>query len=323
MRHFKHLHSRVGCCFTKVWGAGEEERRKKGSGLLCQHLEVKMRFKILESTTCYSPPHDLKGQAAAWAGLQTWTYCLHNLPSTKTEPLSLKQMVLWIHTNQGPPSENHKNSRWGLSRSSTFLVKITCMYVCMFQNVVLRCPTPRHHYFLSSHWPSLRFLSFKAFLIPSIQFFFGLPRALFCFAIHFNAILGNLPYAILWKWPYHISWFCSISFIIGSSNPICCLIVTFLILSYLDILEDLLRASISVASTRQNYICEQIKIRLDSGRACKHLVDNLVLLSPIWKWTTFLRTVLYEFETWSFTRGTSIEKVWEGVFGIFGPNIGK
>ena len=30
----------------------------------------------------------------------------------------------------------------------------------------------------------------------------------------------------------------------------CCLIVTFLILSFLDILEDLLRASISLASTR-------------------------------------------------------------------------
>ena len=40
------------------------------------------------------------------------------------------------------------------------------------------------------------------------------------------------------------------SFIIGSSNPICCLVVTFLILSFLDILEDLLRTSISVASTR-------------------------------------------------------------------------
>jgi len=30
-----------------------------------------------------------------------------------------------------------------------------------------------------------------AFFIPSIQFFFGLPRALFCFGIHFNAILGT------------------------------------------------------------------------------------------------------------------------------------
>ena len=92
------------------------------------------------------------------------------------------------------------------------------MCVCWFQNVVLRCPTPRLHCFLSSHWPSFRFLSFMASLISSIQFSFGLPRALFCFGIHFNAILGNLPSAILWTWPSHVSWFCSISFIIGSSN---------------------------------------------------------------------------------------------------------
>ena len=117
-------------------------------------------------------------------------------------------------------------------------LRYVCMYVCRFQNVVLRCPTPRLHCFLSSHWPSFRFLSFMAFLTPSIQFFFGLPRALFCFGIHFNVILGNLPSAILWTWQYHVSWFCSIYFIIGSSNPICCLIVTFLILSFLDILES-------------------------------------------------------------------------------------
>ena len=123
------------------------------------------------------------------------------------------------------------------------------IYIYRFQNVFLRCPTPRLHCFLSSHWPSFRFLYFMAFLIPSIQFFFGLPRAVFYFGIHFNAILGNLPSTTLWTWPYHVSWFCSISFTIVSASPICCLIVTFLILSFLDILEDLLRASISVAST--------------------------------------------------------------------------
>ena len=53
------------------------------------------------------------------------------------------------------------------------------IYIYRFQNVFLRCPTPRLHCFLSSHWPSFRFLSFMTFLIPSIQFFFGLPRALF------------------------------------------------------------------------------------------------------------------------------------------------
>ena len=104
-----------------------------------------------------------------------------------------------------------------------------CMYVCRFQYVVLRCPTPRLHRFLSSHRPWCRFLSFMAFLIRSFQFLFGLPCALFCFGIHLNAILGNLSSAILWTWPYHVRWFCSISFIIGSSNPMCCLIVTFII----------------------------------------------------------------------------------------------
>ena len=81
------------------------------------------------------------------------------------------------------------------------------------------------------------FRSWHSLYLPS-SFFFGLPHALFCFALHFNVILGNLPSAILWRWPYHVSWFCSISFTIGSSNPICCLIVTFLILSFLDILEQ-------------------------------------------------------------------------------------
>ena len=110
-------------------------------------------------------------------------------------------------------------------------------FVCIYrvQNIFLRCPTPRLHCFLSSHWPSFRFFSFMAFFIPSIQFFFGLPRAPFCFDIHFNAILGSLYSAILWTWPYHVSWFCSISFIIVSSSPICCLIVTFLILSFLRV----------------------------------------------------------------------------------------
>ena len=55
-----------------------------------------------------------------------------------------------------------------------------------FQNVFLRCPTRRLHCFLSFHWSSFRFLSFMALLIPSIQFFFGLFRAVFCFGIRFT-----------------------------------------------------------------------------------------------------------------------------------------
>ena len=117
----------------------------------------------------------------------------------------------------------------------TIRIHYIYIYIYRSQNVFLRCATPRLHCFLSFHWPSFTVRSFMAFLIPSIQFFFGLPHALFCFGIHFSAILGNLPSAILWTWPYHVSWFCSVSFIIVSSSPICCLIVTFLILSFLDI----------------------------------------------------------------------------------------
>ena len=66
------------------------------------------------------------------------------------------------------------------------------MYVCMYQvqNVFLRCLTPRLHCFLSSHWPSFRFLSSMAFFIPSIQFFFGLPRALFLFSASTLMLFG-------------------------------------------------------------------------------------------------------------------------------------
>ena len=78
------------------------------------------------------------------------------------------------------------------AKSRHFEVRIITnkAHVCIYrvQNVFLRCSTPRLHCFLSSHWPSFRFLSFMAFFIPSIQFFFGLPRALFCFGIHIREL---------------------------------------------------------------------------------------------------------------------------------------
>ena len=85
----------------------------------------------------------------------------------------------------------------------------------------------RHLDSIDSYLPTGLHLGFfhsrPSLFLPS-RFLFGLPRALFCFGIHFNAILGSLPSAILWIWPYHVSWFCSISFIFVSSNPVCCLI---------------------------------------------------------------------------------------------------
>ena len=81
---------------------------------------------------------------------------------------SLGLMQLWFLTN----SHIHLMSGLKLRRvDRSHPVVWSNMYVYRFQNVFLRCPTPRLHCFLSSHWPSFRFLSFMAFLIPSIQFF--------------------------------------------------------------------------------------------------------------------------------------------------------
>jgi hypothetical protein len=66
------------------------------------------------------------------------------------------------------------------------------IYIYRFQNVFLRCLTPRLHCFLSSRWPSFRFVLFMTFLITFIQFFFCLLHALFCFGIHFNIISVSL-----------------------------------------------------------------------------------------------------------------------------------
>ena len=107
----------------------------------------------------------------------------------------------WNETRQpSTQSDKHQVSHrysyfsWWCAHNRPKHVEKRNKHVCIyrFQNVFLRCPSPRLHCFLSSHWPSFRFLSFMAFLIPSIQFFFGLPHALFCFGIHFNAILKEI-----------------------------------------------------------------------------------------------------------------------------------
>ena len=81
-----------------------------------------------------------------------------------------------------------------------------CVYVCMYvvfktlfyavrhlDSTVSYLPTGLHLGFFRS-WPSLY-----------------LPSSFSCFGIHFNSIMGNLPSAIPWTWPYHVRWFSSIS----------------------------------------------------------------------------------------------------------------
>ena len=95
------------------------------------------------------------------------------------------------------------------------------MYVCMYVGFKTLFYTVRHldstASYLSTDLHLGFFRSWPSLYLPSC-FFFGLPRALFYFPIHFNTILGNLHSAILWTWPYHVSRFSSISFIIGRAK---------------------------------------------------------------------------------------------------------
>jgi len=98
-----------------------------------------------------------------------------------------------------------------------------CMYVCVYVGFKTLFYAVRHLDSTASYLPTGFHLGFFRPWPSLYNFhlvFLRSSRALFCFAIHFNAILGNLPSHILWTWPYHVSWFCSISFIIDSPNPI-------------------------------------------------------------------------------------------------------
>ena len=126
-----------------------------------------------------------------------------------------------------------------------------CMYVCMYVYIGFKTLfyVVRHLDSIASFPTGLHvgfFLSWHSLFFPSSF------SSVFLVLAFVSASTSMLFWAVfLWTWPYHVSWFCSVSFIIVSSSPICCLIVTFLILSFLYILEDLLRAFISVASTRR------------------------------------------------------------------------
>jgi len=143
-------------------------------------------------------------------------------------------------------------------RSRLSYNRISCMYVCMcvcvcmyvgfktffcvvrhLDSIASCLPTGLHLGFFRS-WPSL-------FLPSNFSSVF--------FVLSFVLASTSMQFWALFLLPFfehgHTMWAGSVqSFIIVSSSPICCLIVTFLILSFLDILEDLLRASISVVSTR-------------------------------------------------------------------------
>ena len=118
----------------------------------------------------------------------------------------------------------HFSRKWSscLTGYSTPCI-ISRMYVFMYVGFETLFYVARHLDSTASYLPTGLhlglFRSWPSLYLPSS--FSSVFFVLFCFGIHFNAILGNLPSAILWTWPYHVSWLGSIYFIIGSSNPIC------------------------------------------------------------------------------------------------------
>ena len=83
-------------------------------------------------------------------------------------------------------------------------------------------------------------------LIPSAQVRLGLPRFLLPGGRHFITPFGNLPSSILWTCPHHCSCFVLISSTRYLVTFIFCLMVVFLILSFLEILAERRQKSISV-----------------------------------------------------------------------------
>ena len=72
-------------------------------------------------------------------------------------------------------------------------------------------------------------------LIPSAQAALGLPRFLLPGGLHFITFFGSLPSSILWTCPYHFSCLVLISSKRDLVTFIFCLIIMFLILSFLEI----------------------------------------------------------------------------------------
>ena len=82
------------------------------------------------------------------------------------------------------------------------------------------------------------------------------------------------------------------SFIIVSSSPICRLIVTFLILSFLNILQDFLEASISVASTRLLLFSLSLHVSAPNNKLL--LISTLYMFNFLLFLMSFLQSIPFK-----------------------------
>ena len=111
-----------------------------------------------------------------------------------------------------------------------------------------RLPEPKHHSFLFNHWSVSKCLVSMAACTPSIHVFLGRPLFLLSSGIHSIINFGSLSSGILLTCPYHWSLFLSIMSIMSGSSftSILSFICSFVILSNLDFLADLLSTSVFI-----------------------------------------------------------------------------
>ena len=143
------------------------------------------------------------------------------------------------------------------------------------------------HLSLSFQSSSINPFSSISPLIPSALVSFGLPRFLLPGGLHFITFYGSLPSSIRWTCPYHLSCLVLIPSKIDLVTFIFCLIILFLILSFLEIRAERRQKSISVefsfAPVLMLYIYIYIEFTAYRSTTCFGLLQ---WSSSGWDWKT-------------------------------------
>ena len=131
---------------------------------------------------------------------------------------------------------------------SIYLSTYPSIHPCSrFYNSCCHLLETKHHSSLFLHWSGSKFLVVMAACTPSIQVFLGRPLFLLSSGIHSIINFGILSSDIRLTWPYHCSLFFSMMSMISGFpfTPMISYICSFIILSILDFLADVLSTSIS------------------------------------------------------------------------------
>ena len=137
---------------------------------------------------------------------------------------------------------------YSLSNSFYFIILCHIYLSIRFYNSCRLLPQTKRHSSLFLHWSVSKFLVVMAACTPSIHVFLGRPLFLLSSGTHSIINFGILSSGILLAWLYHCSLFFSMISMMSAFpfTHIISFICSFLILSILDFLADLLSTSSSI-----------------------------------------------------------------------------